>query len=113
MPVSLFARMTRRIIPPSSLAGDETVALFPSLGHLSGEGRTWQIPVHGEIYSQGRVGLGKRFLLKLLQRAMKAPDAAVQSDLFRARIARFLANDCKGRVLTVRCGDCEPITTKK
>ncbi|MCI0359725.1 MAG: App1 family protein [Planctomycetaceae bacterium] len=113
MPVSLFARMTRRSVPLTSLAGDETVALFPSLGHLSHEGRTWQIPVHGEIYSQGRVGLGKRFLLKLLQRAMKAPDADIQSDLFRARISRFLANDCKGRVLAVRCDQAEPITTKK
>jgi len=113
MPVSLLARMTRRTAPLTSLAGDETVALFPCLGHIAGEGREWQIPVHGEIYSQGHVGLGKRFLLKLLQRAMKAPDDAIQSDLFRARISRFLANDCKGRVLAVRCDGAEPITTKR
>jgi len=113
MPASLLDRMTRRSVPVNNLAGDETVALFPSLGHLADEGQAWQIPVHGEVYCQGRVGLGKRFLLKLLQRAMKAPDSAIQSDLFRARISRFLANDCKGRVVSVRCGEAAPIATKK
>ena len=113
MPASLLARMTRRPPPLSSFTGEETVALFPSLGHLSPSGQTWQIPVHGEIYSHGRVGLGKRFLLKMLQRAMKAPDAAIQSELFKARISRFLASDCKGRVLSVRCGDELSVTTKR
>jgi phosphatidate phosphatase APP1 len=113
MPASLLARMTRRSVPVTNLSGDETVALFPALGHWSASGQTWQIPVHGEVYAHGRVGLGKRFLLKLLQRAMKAPDADLQTDLFRARISRFLANDCKGRVVSVRCGDDASITTKK
>jgi hypothetical protein len=105
--------MTRRPLPVTSFAGNETVALFPSLGHLTDRGQMWQIPVHGEIYSHGRVGLGKRFLLKMLQRAMKAPDAAIQSELFRARISRFIANDCKGRVLSVRCGGEPPVATKR
>ncbi len=113
MPESLLTRMTRRASPVTNLAGDERVALFPSLGHQTDGGRTWQIPVHGEIYAHGRVGLGKRFLLKMLQRAMKAPDAEMQGELFRARIARFLANDCKGRVLAVRCGDEAPVATKR
>jgi len=113
MPASLLERMTRRSVPVNNLAGDETVALFPSLGHLQPDGQHWQIPVHGEVYSQGRVGLGKRFLLKLLQRAMKAPDTAIQSDLFRARISRFLATDCQGRVVSVRCGQATPVATKK
>ncbi len=113
MPASLLTRMTRRPLPVTSLAGNETVALFPSLGHLTDGGQTWHIPVHGEIYSCGRVGLGKRFLLKVLQRAMKAPDAAIQSELFQARIARFLANDCPGRVLSIRCGGEPPVVTKR
>ena len=113
MPASLLTRMTRRPLPVTSFAGDETVALFPSLGHLTDGGQMWQIPVHGEIYSHGRVGLGKRFLLKMLQRAMKAPDSAIQSELFRSRISRFIANDCKGRVLSVRCGGEPPVATKR
>jgi phosphatidate phosphatase APP1 len=113
MPASLLARMTRRTVPPTSLAGNETVALFPSLGHLSECGHFWRIPVHGEVFAQGRVGLGKRFLLKLLQRAMKAPDADIQSDLFRDRISRFLASDCPGRVFSVRSGEGDPVTTKR
>jgi phosphatidate phosphatase APP1 len=113
MPATLLSRMSRRPLPVTNLAGNETVALFPSLGHLSEDGRTWQIPVHGEIYATGRISLGKRFLLRMLQRAMKAPDEAIQSELFRSRIARFLANDCKGRVLAVRWGSDAPVTTRR
>ena len=38
MPAGLLARMTRRIVPLTKLSGDETVALFPSLGHLDERG---------------------------------------------------------------------------
>jgi hypothetical protein len=97
--------MTRRQGPVTNLAAHESVALFPSLGHLEPGGEHWRIAVHGEVYCTGKVGLGKRFLLKLLQRAMKAPDAAFETDLFRGRIARFLATDCAGRRIAVKLGD--------
>jgi phosphatidate phosphatase APP1 len=113
MPTTLLARMTRRTGPVTNLAPHETVALFPSLGHLDPSQRHWHVQVHGEIYSSGQVGLGKRLLLKLLQRAMKASDAALQTDLFRGRIARFLANDCSGRRIAVRLGDDVHVLTKR
>jgi phosphatidate phosphatase APP1 len=95
------------------LSGEETIALFPSLGHLERGGSHWHVHVHGEVYAGGRVGLGKRLLLKLLKRAMRVPDAAFQTELFQSRIARFLANDCKGKRLAVRCGDAAQALTKK
>jgi phosphatidate phosphatase APP1 len=105
--------MTRRPGSVTNLAPHESVALFPSLGHLEPDGRHWRIQVHGEVFSAGRVGLGKRFLLKLLQRAMKAPDAAFQTELFRDRIARFLASDCPGRRIAVRLGEDVHVLAKK
>lgn len=106
MPTTLLARMTRRDGPVTNLAPHDRVELFPSLGHLEPGGRHWRIAVHGEVYtSSGRVGLGKRFLLRLLQRAMKAPPASLDTDIFRGRIARFLATDCAGRRIAVQLGD--------
>jgi phosphatidate phosphatase APP1 len=97
--------MTRRPGPVTNLAAHESVALFPSLGHLEPGGNHWRIAVHGEVYCSGKVSLGKRLLLKLLQRAMKAPPAALETELFRQRIARFLATDCPGRKIAVGLGD--------
>jgi phosphatidate phosphatase APP1 len=113
MPAGLLSRMTRRFVPLTNLSGDESVALFPSLGHLDERGDRWHVQVHGEVFAPGTVGLGKRFLLKLLQRAMKAPDADFQTELFRSRISRFLARDCKGKTIAVRCDAGTEAVTKK
>jgi phosphatidate phosphatase APP1 len=105
--------MTRRSGQVANLSGHETVALFPSLGHLDSSERHWQVQVHGEVFTGGRISFGKRFLLRLLQRAMKVPDAALQTDVFRGRIARFLASDCAGRRIVVRLGDDLHVLAKK
>lgn len=99
---------------PTNLTSDETVVLFPSLGHLEPDGRTWRILVHGEVFSQHeRISLGKRILLKLLQQAMKAPREALESDIFKERIERFLALDRAGKKIALRIGDDVHILPKK
>ncbi len=88
----------------SDVRKDDCVVLFPSLGRLEPDGKAWNIDIHGDVYARGRVGLGKRILLKLLQRAMRASDEAFQTPLFQQRIDRFLANDITGRRLAVQVG---------
>ncbi|MCE9527744.1 MAG: hypothetical protein K8R36_17010, partial [Planctomycetales bacterium] len=101
-------------LAPTNLTSDETIALFPSLGHLEEDGRTWRIQVHGEVFTHAeRISLGKRILLQLLQRAMKATPAELQSDIFRQRIERFLAVDKAGKKIALRIGHDEHILPKK
>ncbi|MFN0020438.1 MAG: phosphatidate phosphatase App1 family protein [Pirellulaceae bacterium] len=101
-------------LAPTNLTSDETIALFPSLGHLEEDGRTWRIQVHGEVFTHAdRISLGKRILLQLLQRAMKATPAELQSDIFRQRIQRFLAVDKGGKKIALRIGHDEHILPKK
>jgi phosphatidate phosphatase APP1 len=57
------------------------------------------------VYAAGTISLGKRVLLKLLQRAMRAEPEAMASDLFQERIARFVALDRPGRRVAIRVGD--------
>jgi len=97
--------MTRRPAPQSDLDGAEQVVLFPSLGHLTRDERHWIVGVHGDVFAPGHVGLTKRVLLKLLQRAMRVPDEAMQSEIFQQRIARFVAFDRPGRRMSVRIAD--------
>ena len=71
---SLLDVMTRRHRPLTNLARGDRVVLFPSLGHLSRDGRHWIVHVHGDVSTAGKMTLGRRVLLKLLQRAMRASD---------------------------------------
>ena len=94
--------MSRRPETLTNLSREDRVVLFPSLGHLERDGQAWHVNVHGEVFAPGSLGLGKRFLLKMLRRAMKAPPEAFETELFQSRIARFVANSVAGRRIAVR-----------
>ncbi len=99
--------------PMTNLRGHETVVLFPSLGHLEPDGVTWRLHVQGDVFSSGSIGLTKRIMLRLLQRAMRAPKEALDSDIFRGRIERFLAADERGKRIAVRLGDSTFVLSRK
>jgi len=103
---SLLDAMTRRRPRPlTNLARGDRVVLYPSVGYLSRDQRDWIVGVHGDISSAGKMSLGKRVLLKLLKRAMRASDDDVASPLFHERIDRFVAQDRRGIRVAVRIGD--------
>ncbi len=102
---NLLAAMTRRPRPLTNLAEEDRVVLFPSLGHLAEGGRRWIVNLHGDVSAAGRMTLGKRLLVKMLQRTMRASDEAIASELFQQRIARFIARDRPGRRIAVRIGE--------
>lgn len=102
---SLLDVMTRRSRPLTNLADEDRVVLFPTLGQLSRDGRHWIVNVHGDVSAEGQLTLGKRLLLKLLQRTMRASNEAFGSELFQQRIARFVARDRSGMRIAVQIGD--------
>src|SRR5262245_32688336 len=97
--------MRRRPRPLTDLADGDRVVLFPSLGYLSSDQRHWIVQIHGDVSAAGRMTLGKRLLLKLLQRTMRATNEDFASPLFQERIARFLAQDRPGRRIALRIGE--------
>jgi phosphatidate phosphatase APP1 len=106
--------MSRRPNALTNLQHDETVVLFPSLGHLSPDGETWNVQVHGEVYSQQlQVGLAKRLLLRMLKRAMRAPEATLEDPIFQQRISRWLAADEKGKRIAIKVGPTVFVLPKK
>jgi phosphatidate phosphatase APP1 len=103
---SLLDAMTRRRPRPlSNLAREDRVVLFPSVGYLSRDRGHWIANVHGDISCAGKLSLGKRVLLKLFKRAMRASDEEVASPLFHERIDRFVAQDRRGVRVAVKIGD--------
>lgn len=102
---SLLEEMTHRLRPQTNLLREDHVVLFPSLGHLAPDGRHWLIDIHGDVYAEGRMNLGKRMLLRLLRRAMRAKTDDLAAPLFQERIARFIASDRAGRQVVLRVAD--------
>ena len=89
---------------PLGRARTEQVVLFPSLGHLGPDGQ-WHVQVHGDVFwTAGRISLGKRFLLRMLQRSMRVPKEALSGAIFQRRIARFLAIDGRDLPISVQIG---------
>lgn len=101
----LDAMTRRRFRPPTNLARDDRVVVFPSVGYLSRDTRHWILNVHGDISRAGKLSLGKRVLLKIVKRAMRASDAEIASPLFHERIDRFVAHDRSGLRVAVRIGE--------
>lgn len=97
--------MTSRPRPITNLAVEDQVQLFPSLAVPDDDSRHWIVNVHGEVSAPAPLSFGKRVLLKLLKRTMRASDAEFASPLFQERIRRFLATDRSGRRMAVRIGD--------
>ena len=97
--------MTSRSRLITDLDAEDQVQLFPSLASRSGDGKHWMVNVHGDVSGVAGLSFGKRMLLKLLQRTMRASDEDFSSPLFRERISRFVAADRPGRRVAVRIGD--------
>lgn len=107
------AKGTSATTAPTNLRADDQVVLFPTLGYRAADGRGWHVQVHGDVFSQKPVGLGKRFLLKVLQRVMKVSAGAFETELFRHRIQRFLAHDEAGKQIAVKLGEMVHVLPKK
>jgi phosphatidate phosphatase APP1 len=84
--------MPKVAIQNSDLTPEHRVTIFPSLGYFDSVQNCWKAMVHGRVSMNGRVPLGKRLLLKGLQRAMEITAEELASDTFRERIGGFMAS---------------------
>jgi phosphatidate phosphatase APP1 len=97
--------MMSRPRPITNLAAEDQVQLFPSLAYPGPGGKDWIVNIHGDVSAPQPLSFGKRMLLKLLRRSMRATADDFASPLFQHRIRRFLAADRPGRRVAVRVGD--------
>ncbi len=89
----------------TDLAPHEHAVLFPTVARLDSANACWIVQVRGVLFEPGKVGIRKRFLLKMLLRAMRCGPEALESEIFRSRIDHFLADGVRGRKIAVRLGD--------
>lgn len=90
----------------SNLEARQEVVLYPTFGSLAPEDLTWRIPVAGAVFEPvPPVGLRKRILLRMLQRFMRAPQEALESEIFQRRIRGFLTATERGKQIVLRIGE--------
>jgi phosphatidate phosphatase APP1 len=89
---------------PSTCAGPQ-VLLYPSFAAPLPNSQGWVLRIQGCVFEPGVVDLRKRLMLRLLQKAMRADPSALDSDVFRQRIAGFVASPERGCQLNVLVGD--------
>lgn len=94
-----------RTNPLTNLQRDDSVHLFPSLAALQPDGKAWRATVSGMVFRDGRLTLGKKLVLGILRRAMRASREEFETDLFRERVRGFVADASKGKRLAVRIGN--------
>jgi len=94
-----------RMKPLTNLQQDDGVQLFPSLAALQPDGKAWRAAVSGMVFRNGRLTLGKKLILGILRRAMRASREEFETDLFRQRVHGFVVDASRGKRLAIRIGD--------
>src|SRR5437870_4913761 len=97
-------RMMIRMKPLTNLQRDDDVTLYPSLASLQPDGKAWRVVVSGAVFRAGRLTLGKKLILGILRRAMRASREEFETELFRERVRGFVVDAAKGKRLAVRIG---------
>ncbi len=88
----------------SEIQADEAVDFFPTCGHFDPQRGVWVLPVHGVIYRPATDRGASTALTRLLQRSLGLNDDQLRSDIFRRRIAPFLADHRGKKNVSLRLG---------
>lgn len=89
----------------TNLCATDAVVLYPTFGYPVDGGRAWRVLVRGAVYELGEMKLRERVMLRMLQRAMKVPPHALESEIFRDRIQDFTWVTERGKRIAVRIGN--------
>ncbi len=86
------------------ITGQETSVLFPSYGRYVAERDVWRVAIQGAMLTDAPLSIGKRFLLRILQRWIDDPSAVLANPVFQTRTRYFLARPLKKRRVQVVIG---------
>ncbi len=86
------------------IKADERVIFFPTLAReLDDDG--WDVRIHGWIFEPEQGSLSRRAVLALLDSALRLSGQDMESDILRRRVMPFLADNERGKRLSVRTGE--------
>jgi hypothetical protein len=89
-----------------SIASDETLVTFPTDAWRLADG-TWRLPIHAWVYEPEDDSDTRAALIDAFGKALGLDDTARADPVFRARAARFLVDNERGKRLTAEIGRIE------
>ncbi len=93
-----------REVPDSPIKSDERVVFFPTYAHLSADGATWTVRIHGWIHEPERDSVVRRAALEAfrLHLGLRSDDA--ETPVFQARARAFLVDNERGKEIPFLLG---------
>lgn len=88
----------------SELRPHESALLYPTFGHLTSDGQTWQVEASGTIFALREKLLQRKMLTRVLQRMMRVSISPQQNAFFARRVDGFLADAEAGRHICLGIG---------
>jgi phosphatidate phosphatase APP1 len=89
----------------ADLKKDEAIVFFPTLAHLSEDGRTWTTRVHGWIFEPEADGVLRNAAIASFRNALGLSADEAESLVFQQRARAFLADNERGKRIAIRIGE--------
>ncbi|MBW2529802.1 MAG: DUF2183 domain-containing protein [Deltaproteobacteria bacterium] len=92
-----------------TIKADERIILFPTTAQLSGDGRAWEIPIHGWVFEPELDDALRRAALAALRKGLGLDDVAVQSPVLNRRLQAFVVDNQRGKRITVEVAGVQQV----
>lgn len=86
----------------SPISDDEEVVAFPTYGYQEAE--NWVVPIHGVIRERETDSIRRRAMLSLIERTIEVEKDSEAERLMRARLQPFIADNERGKELSIVLG---------
>lgn len=100
------------LVAASDIEKDERIVFFPTVAHLSENGREWVASVHGWIYEPEAESLRRKAAIAGFRKMLGSQADGTSSDIFERRAWQFFVDNERGKEIAVQVGgktfDLEP-----
>lgn len=109
--VASFWVSNRIVIPTDSpIKSDEQVIFFPTFGQRTTDGGRWTISIHGCVFEPDTDSRLRKAGLATLREFLDLGTGSEEAEIFQKRAWPFLADNERGKRISVRIGDrCYPV----
>jgi hypothetical protein len=93
---------TARAQDVSEISSDERVVFFPTVSHLSQDGKSWVVPVHGWIFEPETDDALRDPAVREFRDRLGFDPADASTKLFEDRVRLFLVDNERGKRIVIR-----------
>lgn len=86
------------------IQSDEVVVLFPTYANQEVERPGWHARIHGSVFEPEENSRRRTALIGTLRRTLRIKQGTAAADLLKQRVAYFLVDNERGKVISVRLG---------